>query len=119
MFPSIDDVRWSLDDKELFRCYRQDIADTFMYCYVVLNLEMLDILNAKLIEALQKDGSNGITQPIQWNEVETVLHAFGSVAESIEYENLYVPKLMVTIKSIPFNELHIKVMATALETVGK
>ncbi|XP_018575465.1 importin-13 [Anoplophora glabripennis] len=118
MFPNVDDIRWSLDDKELFRCYRQDIADTFMYCYVVLNLEMLDILNTKLVESLQKDSSNGITQPIQWNEVETVLHAFGAVAESIEYENLYVPKLMVTIKSIPFNELHTKVMATALETVG-
>ncbi|KAJ8920238.1 hypothetical protein NQ315_011899 [Exocentrus adspersus] len=115
MFPALDDNRWSLDDKELFRCYRQDIADTFMYCYVVLNLEMLDILNAKLNEALQKDNAN---QPIQWNEVETVLHAFEAVAESIEYENLYIPKLMVIIKSIPFSELPVRVMATALETVG-
>ncbi|KAJ8931893.1 hypothetical protein NQ314_015162 [Rhamnusium bicolor] len=118
MFPSIDDNSWSLDDKEVFRCYRQDIADTFIYCYVVLNLEMLDMLNTKLTESLQKNDTNGIAQPIQWNEVETVLHAFGAIAESIEYENLYLPKLMVTIKHIPFNELHTKVMATALETVG-
>ncbi|XP_050507704.1 importin-13 [Diabrotica virgifera virgifera] len=115
MFPVVDDNNWSLDDKEVFRCYRQDIADTFMYCYVVLNLEMLDILMTKLTEALR---TNNSSVPVQWNEVETVLHAFGAVAESIEYENLYLPKLMTTIKNIPFNELHIKVMATALETVG-
>ncbi|KAG5892535.1 hypothetical protein JTB14_011124 [Gonioctena quinquepunctata] len=117
MFPLSDD-NWSLDDKEVFRCYRQDIADTFMYCYVVLNIEMLDILNTKLTEALRKTDEHRLNRVIKWNEVETVLHAFGAVAESIEYENLYLPNLMNTIKEIPFNELHIKVMATSLETVG-
>lgn len=118
MFPLVDDNTWSLDDKEVFRCYRQDIADTFMYCYNVLNLEMLDILNTKLTEALTKKDSSGAAQPIMWNEVETCLHAFGAVAESIEMESLYLPKLMVTIKGIPFNELPARVMMTALETVG-
>ncbi|CAH1099739.1 unnamed protein product [Psylliodes chrysocephalus] len=118
MFPVIEDSTWTLEDKEVFRCYRQDIADTFMYCYVVLNLEMLDILMSKLSEALRTENNNTVSQAIQWNEVETVLHAFGAVAESIEYENLYLPKLMATIKNIPFSELHIRVMATALETVG-
>nr|CAH7738201.1 unnamed protein product [Callosobruchus chinensis] len=119
MYPTIDNSAWSLDDKEVFRCYRLDIADTFMYCYVILNLEMLDLLNTKLNEALKKDCTNGISpQTIQWTEVETVLHAFGAVAEGLEYENLYLPKLMQTIKSIPFNELNSKVMTTALHTVG-
>lgn len=54
MFPVIEDSTWTLEDKEVFRCYRQDIADTFMYCYVVLNLEMLDILMSKLSEALRQ-----------------------------------------------------------------
>ncbi|CAG9822067.1 unnamed protein product [Phaedon cochleariae] len=118
MFPSVDDNSWSLDDKEVFRCYRQDIADTFMYCYAVLNLEMLDILNTKLNESLEEAVTSERNGPIQWNRVETVLHAFGAVAESIEYENLYLPKLMNTIKDIPFNNVHVRVMATALETVG-
>lgn len=31
MLPSSDsDGRWTLDDREVFRCYRQDIADTMV-----------------------------------------------------------------------------------------
>lgn len=119
MYPALDDNTWSLDDKEVFRCYRQDIADTFIYCYVVLNIEMMDILNTKLNEALHKGTSNGSLQNIQWNEVETVLHAFGAISESIETENLYLPKLMKTIKDIPFDNINVKVLDTALEAVGK
>lgn len=118
MFPLNEDGDWSLDDKEVFRCYRQDISDTFIYCYNVLNLEMLDILNTKLLEALHKNNMSGPNTIVRWNEVETCLHAFSSIAESIELENLYLPKLMVTIKDISFQDLHKKVMASALETVG-
>lgn len=114
-----DGHSWTLDDKEVFRCYRQDIADTFMYCYNVLNLELLDIIYTKLNEALQKCNNNGVIIRTHWNEIETCLHAFSAVAESIEWENLYLPKLMVILKSIPYSELHSKVLATALETVGK
>lgn len=119
MYPPSEDSDWSLDDKEVFRCYRQDIADTFIYCYNVLNLEMLDILNGKLLESLRKiDPPGSATAPIQWNEVETCLHAFGAIAECIEMESLYLPKLMMTINEIPFGDLHKKVMASALEMVG-
>ncbi|KAF7279174.1 hypothetical protein GWI33_007585 [Rhynchophorus ferrugineus] len=91
MLPSAEDSSWALDDKEVFRCYRQDVADTYIYCYNVLNLEMLDILSTKLDEA---------------------------IAESVVLENLYLPKLMTTVKQIPFGSLNVKVLATALETVG-
>lgn len=118
MFPLVEDENWTSDDKEVFRCYRQDIADTLMYCFNVLNIEMLDILHTKLLEALRKENACAIDQPIQWNEVETCLHAFSAVAESVENENLYLPKLMAIIKDIPFNEMPTKLLATALETVG-
>lgn len=120
MFPDLQEGHsWTLDDKEVFRCYRQDIADTFMYCYNVLNLELLDIIYTKLNEALQKCSNNGVVIPTYWNQIETCLHAFSAVAESIEWENLYLPKLMVILKNIPYAELHSKVLATALETVGR
>ncbi|KAF5269678.1 hypothetical protein FQA39_LY08601 [Lamprigera yunnana] len=106
---------WSLDDKEMFRCYRQDVADTFMYCYNVLNLEMLDILQSKLTEALDECNRNSV---LHWNSVESCLHAFAAISECIEWENLYLPKLMLTIKNIPYRSLHIKVLATALDTIG-
>ncbi|KAB0794665.1 hypothetical protein PPYR_11504 [Photinus pyralis] len=118
MYPNIwedpPNVCWSLDDKEMFRCYRQDVADTFMYCYNVLNLEMLDILQSKLLEALVECHKFSMN----WNAVESCLHAFAAVSECIEWETLYLPKLMSTIKDIPYDDLHIKVLATALDTVG-
>ncbi|CAG9760659.1 unnamed protein product [Ceutorhynchus assimilis] len=118
MLPLVDDTSWTIEDKEVFRCYRQDISDTFMYCYNVLNLEMLDILTTKLNEILNKDNRNQFSQPPKWNEIETCLHAFCAIAESIEMENLYLPKLILTIKDIPFKDLHVRVLMTALETVG-
>ncbi|CAH0554758.1 unnamed protein product [Brassicogethes aeneus] len=117
MFPTVEDESWTSDDKEVFRCYRQDIADTLIYCYNVLNIEMLDILHTKLLEALKKDRPNN-TEPIRWSEVETCLHAFSAVAESVENECLYLPKLMAIIKDINFNEMPTRVLATALETIG-
>lgn len=119
MYPPTEGNSWSLDDKEVFRCYRQDIADTFVYCYVVLNTEMMEILNTKLDEALHKGDINRSTQSIQWNEVETVLYAFAAIAESIDSENLYLPKIMKTIKEIPFDRFNFTVMNTALEALGK
>lgn len=119
MFPKGENSQnWSSDDRETFRCYRQDIADTFMYCYNVLNLELLDILSTQLSEALQKCNGNGSIGGGHWNEIETCLHAFSAVAESIEWENLYLPKLMTVLKEIPYGQLHTKVLTSALETVG-
>lgn len=118
MYPNSEEApNWSSDDRETFRCYRQDIADTFMYCYNILNLELLDILSTKLSEALQK--CNGTDANNYWNEIETCLHAFSAVAESIEWENLYLPKLMDVLKEIPYGQLHTKVLTSALETVGE
>ncbi|XP_030761642.1 importin-13 [Sitophilus oryzae] len=118
MLSWMDDTSWPLDDREVFRCYRQDVSDTYMYCYNVLNLEMLDILTSKLNEALCKETETGFVHSPEWTQIETCLHAFCAIAESIEMENLYLPKLMMTIKEIPYRDLNIKVMSTALETVG-
>ena len=31
---SLQENEWTGDQREAFRCYRTDIADTIMYCYV-------------------------------------------------------------------------------------
>lgn len=105
---------WSLDDKEVFRCYRQDIADTYMYCYNVLNLEMLDILNLKLNEAL----GEALQDKTKWNRIESCLHAFSAIAESIDLENFYLPRLMNTLKDVPYSELNSKVLASAFDCIA-
>lgn len=115
MFPDPSKVSgWSLDDKEVFRCYRQDISDTYMYCYNVLNLEMLDILSTKLNEALNEC----TTDRNKWNLVESCLHAFSAIAESIEIENLYLPKFMEVLKEIPYSNLNSKILSSALDCVA-
>lgn len=115
MYPdNTKSTTFSVDDKEMFRCYRQDVADTLMYCYNVLNLEMLDILNTKLNEALQAC----LVDNNKWPYVESCLHSFSSISECIEMENLYLPKLMCTLKEIPYNNLHTNVLSSALDCVG-
>lgn len=42
MFPK-DIEDWSLDEKDTFRCYRQDIADT--YVTPILNIFLLFLIN--------------------------------------------------------------------------
>lgn len=116
MYPTSDHIKWTEEDAEVFRCYRQDIADTFIYCYTVLNFEMLDILHSKLSEALEKQRSTD--SPHVSNEIETCLHAHKALGEWIDIEDLYLPKLMLTIKEIPYDRLNVKVLASALETVG-
>lgn len=107
----LNETNWSEDDRDAFRCYRTDISDTFLYCYNVLNLELLDMLYTRLVEILKKND-------YKWNELEACLHAVASVAECTETEHLYLPKLMVTIKDLPFDTLNNKVLATAITAIG-
>ena len=34
---SLSESEWTVDQREAFRCYRTDIADTIMYCYVSIS----------------------------------------------------------------------------------
>lgn len=90
-----------------------------IYCYNVLNVELLDILNRKLTEAIVKCKDNGRIVSENWPYIETCLHAYYAVAESIDYEDVYLPKLMLILKDIPYQELHTRVLAMALDTFGK
>ena len=40
MYP-LNENGWSADQKEAFRCYRTDIADTIMYCHNILQDRLL------------------------------------------------------------------------------
>lgn len=93
--------------REVFRCYRQDVADSYVYCYNILNLEMLDILQYKLDDALRKIGGGEAGE--HWPLIETCLHAYEAIAESIEWDNMYLPKFIQTLRDIPYATLHNKV----------
>lgn len=65
---------WTLEEKEQFRCYRQDISDTFMNCFSLLHEPLLNHLYTILMRIVQSSDT-------QWQPVESCLFAFQSVAE--------------------------------------
>uniref|UniRef100_W8B5B8 Importin-13 n=1 Tax=Ceratitis capitata TaxID=7213 RepID=W8B5B8_CERCA len=110
---SID--KWSSDDLESFRCYRQDISDTFMYCYDVLHEDILDILASILNETIAEVQAN----PTHWTKLEACIFSFQSVAEHFAGdESKQLPKLMRVLSEIPYDKMNEKLLGTALETVG-
>lgn len=82
------------EERELFRCYRQDAADTLDYCYSVLGNELLELLGHRLS-----------TPDSSWTFVESTLHAFKALSESVStQEYYYIPALMdLILLHIPYN----------------
>ncbi|XP_030373790.1 importin-13 [Scaptodrosophila lebanonensis] len=107
--------KWNSDDLECFRCYRQDISDTFMCCYDVLHDYILEILAQMLDEAISELQTN----PTRWTKLEACIFAFQSVAEHFGgEESKQIPKLMRVLSEIPYEKLNQKLLGTALETIG-
>ncbi|XP_013776592.1 importin-13-like [Limulus polyphemus] len=104
---------WLDDEKESFRCYRQDIGDSFMYCYNILREAMLANLLGHLELALDK-ASKDVTQ---WQHLEASLFAFQSVAESVAFEEQhYLPKFFNFLPKVPFD--HIRIFSAVMDAVG-
>ncbi|CAL4066071.1 unnamed protein product, partial [Meganyctiphanes norvegica] len=104
----------SSEEREMFRCYRQDICDTYMYAYYVLRGEMLSHLEVHLKDGVLKMQND----PSDWRYLEAVLHAYSSVAETVaETDNFYVPRFIQSIPQIPFSD-NIQLISVALTTLG-
>ncbi|XP_021934017.1 importin-13 isoform X2 [Zootermopsis nevadensis] len=115
MLPAAEDT-WSNEEKELLRCYRQDIADTMMYCYNILRENLLELLHGKLEEALEKCNSD---PRMWWRYLESCLHAFQAVAECVDIdESRHLPRFLETLQCLPYHQLDTQVIITALEAVG-
>ncbi|XP_012270710.1 importin-13 isoform X2 [Orussus abietinus] len=99
-------------ERELLRCYRQDAADTLTYCYNVLGQDLLLLLGQRLSQ-LNDDSQN-------WTDVESTLHAFSALCESIRtQENHYVAALMdLVLSHIPYGEYPREVLSCACSAMG-
>ncbi|XP_065332285.1 importin-13 [Cloeon dipterum] len=105
---------WSSENKERFRCYRQDVADTMIYCYNVLEENMLHLLHGHLCQALDKCAAD----KTQWRPLEACFHSFYSVSETVSYdENVYLPQLFNSLHRIP-SGCHPKLISSALDLIG-
>ncbi|XP_067677743.1 importin-13-like isoform X2 [Haliotis asinina] len=101
---------WSSEEKEQFRCYRQDIGDTMMYAFNILREPLIGYLCNILKNLLQ-------SQDIRWQTLEAMFFLFGSVAESVDLEEtVYLPMLLEMLPRVPFN--NIKLISTALYMIG-
>ncbi|XP_050597448.1 importin-13 isoform X1 [Bombus affinis] len=100
------------DERELFRCYRQDVADALGYCYRVLGQDLLVLLGQRLSQTLNSSQ--------RWTEVESTLHAFEAVADSVGIEEShYIPALMdLVLSHIPYDHYPGEVLACACSTMG-
>ncbi|CAG0908130.1 unnamed protein product, partial [Cyprideis torosa] len=113
---------WSSEDREAFRCYRQDIADCLMYCYYILRGGvLLDLLDGQLKQCLE--------QSVSWQQLETVLHGYGSVSEGLSDDqdkdeqtgsNLVkrIPGFIQTLGTLRQKADHPTVQNTLLTTLG-
>nr|XP_003702479.1 PREDICTED: importin-13 [Megachile rotundata]XP_012138788.1 PREDICTED: importin-13 [Megachile rotundata] len=110
--PSSIDEAGDSDERELFRRYRQDVADTLDYCYRVLGQDLLVLLGQRLSQTL--DNSE------KWTELESTIHAFEALADSVgAEESHYVPALMDLILShIPYDHYPGEVLACACSAIG-
>ncbi|XP_050535319.1 importin-13 [Daktulosphaira vitifoliae] len=107
---------WTSDEKELFRCYRQDISDTFTYCYFILHAEMLDVL-LSIYKQVTCDAETAINE---WQTVEACLYAFTAIAEPLHNHEDYphIEQLMTSLSSIPYNQIDKKAAIAAMDTIG-
>lgn len=85
--PASSSEAGTTDERELLRCYRQDAADTLIYCYNVLGQDLLVLLGQRLSQ-LQENSQS-------WTDIESTIHAFKALSESVgTQESHYVPAIM-------------------------
>lgn len=118
------ETEWNSEDKEAFRCYRQDIGDTFMYCYNMLRTTVMSSLRINFERALTSLCSyassvqtvDPTTRP--WQALEAVLFAFSSVAENVSpNDEPCMDYVFQSVTSIPFAASD-RLLATSMETVA-
>uniref|UniRef100_K1QJI9 Importin-13 n=1 Tax=Magallana gigas TaxID=29159 RepID=K1QJI9_MAGGI len=102
---------WTKDDKEEFRCYRQDIGDTMMYSYSILREPLLGFMCNTL--------NSGAENPkeTQWQLIEAVFFLFTSVAENVDLEEeVHIPSMLSVLPKLPYN--NVKYISAALKMIG-
>ncbi|XP_034038611.1 importin-13-like isoform X1 [Thalassophryne amazonica] len=112
-YPSQEEyATWSSDDKEQFRIYRVDISDTLMYVYEMLGAELLSNLYDRLGRQLMDPHQSTL-----WQDTETLLFGFQSIAETIDvnYSDV-IPGLIGLIPRI--NISNIMLAETVMYTIG-
>ncbi|XP_022118920.2 importin-13 [Pieris rapae] len=98
----------SRDDQELLRCYRQDIGDAVMYCFMVIGDMTWDIV-ATVMETAQKESRR-----------EAALHVLSSLADVAQNDKApaALPGLLRRALQVVVETQDKRTLETALECIG-
>lgn len=113
---------WSSDQRESFRCYRQDLGDNIS---LIIHFPRA---RERILAKLHTEFQNELRQMIQgepingdrrWQGFESVIFALKSVAEAIPFdESKHLPDILNTLSQVPFNESHALIYCTVAEMVS-
>jgi len=117
MYDPNDNV-WTADQRESFRCYRTDVADTIMYSFNILR----DGLLQTLLHHLESSIKACLAVEAAWPALESCLHAWYAVAESLadseeEEANPLLSRFLAKLPVIPFTK-NMRVYSTVLDCIG-
>lgn len=99
---------WNDDQREAFRCYRQDLGDniSLIIQFPRSRLRILANLHDQLAQELTlMHQTNPSIGEVPWQGLESVVFALKSIAEAVPFdESKYVPKIFDNLCLVPFME---------------
>lgn len=125
-YPSLDIYygSWNDDQRESYRCYRQDLGDNIS---LIVNfprsreriLAMVhEQLDRKLTEALSARKVTTLSG-WHWQGFESIVFALKSISEAVPYdETTHMPKIFSILSQIPYNESHPLLYCTVAEMLS-
>lgn len=113
---------WSSDQRESFRCYRQDLGDniSLLIQFPRARIRLIDKLHKTFQEELRKlIGGGLINGEPQWQAFEAVIFALKSIAEAVPFdESEHLPDMFNMLNQIPFDESQSLLYCTVAEMIS-
>jgi hypothetical protein len=113
---NLKEQEWTKDQRETFRCYRTDIADTIMSSFNILKENLL----TQLLKHLHTAAANVQENEHNWPYLEASLLMWSAVSQSLSEEEEECPivsEFLAKLPSLPYNN-NMKVIASALDCIG-
>ncbi|XP_074650007.1 importin-13-like isoform X2 [Tubulanus polymorphus] len=105
--------QWNSEEKEKLRCHRQEIADTMMFAYNILQQSLMSFMCSLITDLVE----HSKTEALQWQEAESAFFLLSSIAGCVDHEeNEYLPTIFKSLPVVPFDNP--KLFSTALQLIG-
>lgn len=114
---------WNDDQRESFRCYRQDLGDNISQIvqFPWAREKTLKMLHDKLVVELETLLRSEIppSGERRWQAFETIVYALKAIAESVAFdESIYVTKIFKMLVQVPYSETHALLYCTVAELIA-